>query len=187
QVTREWHRQGIPLRLVELTLAEIFERRRAKDAKDGRRSLVTLRYCRRAVDRSWRRRQELLAPASSGGGAPAFDPESRLAALAAALPEGLPRRRQRQDEILDLAGDAEAIEQELAEIEAGIVAEVLAELDPQTREELDARLQKAVQPLAERLPKAELERARSLLREQLLRRLTGLPVLSLFSPAAETA
>lgn len=186
QITREWHRQGIPLRLVEQTLAEIFERRRAKDAKDGRRSLVTLRYCRRAVERAWRRRRELLAPASSGGEAPAFDPQSRLASLAAALPEDLPRRGHRQDEIRGLAGDAEAIERELTELDAHIVDEVLAALEPEIREELDSRLQKALQPLAERLPKADLERARGLLQEQILRQLTGLPVLSLFSSAAET-
>jgi len=185
QVARDWHRQGIPLRLVKQTLAEIFERRRAKDAKDGRRSLVTLRYCRRAVERAWRRRRELLAPASSGGGAPALDLESRLSALAAALPEGLPQRRHRQQEIRNLAGDAEAIEQALEELDAGIVAEALAKLGPELRQELDARLQKAIQPLAPRLPATELERVRGLLREQILRQLMGLPVLSLFSPQAE--
>ncbi len=186
QVAREWHRQGIPLRLVEQTLEEVFAKLKAKEGEDGRRKLVTLRYCRRAVERAWRRRRELLAPAQSGSETPALDPAPRLAALAAALPEDLANRRSRQDEILSLAGDPEEIERQLTEVDAEFVAVVLASLEPDAREELDNRVQEAVQPLASRLTRADLERARGVLEQQIVRRLMKLPVLSLFSPEAES-
>jgi hypothetical protein len=187
QVAREWHRQGIPLRLVEQTLAEIFERLEAKEGEDGRRQLVTLRYCRRAVERTWKKRRELLAPAQAGAEAPAFDLAARLTGLASALPQDLPRRAERQEEIRGLTGDAETIEETLAEVDAAVVAESLASLAAERRAELEGRLESAAAPLAPRLPRAELERVRGRLREQILRQLTGLPVLSLFSPEAEGA
>lgn len=184
QVARRWYNDGIPLRLVEQTLREIFEKRRRKEGEDGKRELVTLRYCRRAVERAWRKRRELTAPAARGE-APTMDPKARLNALAAALPEGLPGREDLAERIVAVSGDAEAIEARLAELDAEALERAEEGLDDAQRSELAEHVEKSLTPLRQRLPEDGLERAAKLLREQVVRRLTALPVLSLFSPEAE--
>ncbi len=187
QVAKAWHRQGIPLRLIERKLGEIFERRRQKEGEDGKRTLVTLRYCRRVIERAWRQQQELLAPGEADEPAE-LDPGARLANLAAALPEELPSRGRWTERILALGalgGEAEAVEKALAAIDRELLETALEALDPARRAEVEGRLETALAPLAARLPRSELGRAEGYLRDQVLRRELGLPVLSLFAPEAE--
>ncbi len=183
-VAKAWHREGVPLRLVELKLAEIFERRRQKEGEDGKRQLVTLRYCRRVIERAWRKQQEMLAPGQADEPA-ALDLATRLAHLAAALPEDLPRREYWQGRVRALTGDAEEVEAALVELDRELLEAAGESLDGARREEVAARLAASLAPLRGRLPRSELERAEGYLREQVLRRSLALPVLSLFAPEAE--
>jgi hypothetical protein len=147
QIARDWHRAGIPLDLVCVTLEEIF-RQRAETGKTG--SVRSLKYCRSAVEKAWAARQELAAPAGRGEHVE-MDIGARLQSLAAALPAALPERDRRLT----------------AEIERDVAA-VLARLET-------------------RLPADERPAVRDRLFEQAVRRRSGLPVLSLFSPEAQTS
>src|SRR6185295_3536233 len=86
QVARRWHEEGVPLDLVRRTLAEVFARRKERDAKG---KISSLRYCAPAVDAAWEEVRELTAPGRRVE-APAFEVPPRLAALAAAWPAGRP-------------------------------------------------------------------------------------------------
>lgn len=184
QVAKQWHQEGMPLRLIELKLIEIFERRRKKEGEDGKRQLVSLRYCRRVIERAWRKQQELLAPGQADEPAE-LDLAARLAHLAAALPEDLAQRERWEGRIRDLAGDAEEIEGALAELDRELLESVGEGLEPARRVEVEERLEASLAPLAGRLPRTERQRAEGYLREQILRRSLKLPVLSLFAPEAE--
>jgi hypothetical protein len=183
-VAKKWRRQGIPLRLVERKLGEIFERRRKREGEDGKRRLVTLRYCRRVIERAWNRERELLAPGQADEPA-ALDVGARLSNLAAALPRTLPERGRWGERLRALAGDAEEVEGALAELDRELLEAVREVLDPVRRADVEGRLAAALQPLAGRLPGRELERAEEYLRDQVLRQALDLPVLSLFAPEAE--
>lgn len=184
QVARRWHGDGIPLRLVQQTLAEVFEKRRKKEGEDGKRKLVTLRYCRRAVERAWRQRRELVAPATVGE-APAFDVAARLDALAASLPADWPEREGLASRLRELEGEAEEVEERLVALDREALERAAEQLDGDRRKDLAEHVEASLRPLRARLPAAACERAERLLREQVVRRMTGLPVLSLFSPEAE--
>ncbi len=183
-VAKGWHREGVPLRLIELKLAEIFERRRKKEGEDGKRQLVTLRYCRRWIERAWRKQQELLAPGQADEPV-ALDLETRLDHLAAALPEDLAERQGWQDRVRALSGDAEQVEGALVELDRELLESARETLAPARRGEIEERLEASLAPLKGRLPGSELERAEGYLREQILRQSLALPVLSLFAPEAE--
>jgi hypothetical protein len=189
QVARRWHRQGIPLELVRRALEEVFARRRERGAK-GR--ISSLRYCAPAVEAAWTEHSELAAPGARVE-AEAFDAASRLAALAAALPEA-PRLAMGplvlagvRAELAALAGsglDPQAIEERLAELDRRTLDGALAALGAAERAALDATLDKTIGAVAGRLAAAEIELARGRLARQVLRERLGLPMLSLFSPEA---
>lgn len=186
QLTKRWYEAGVPLRLVERKLVEIFERRRKKEGEDGKRKLITLRYCRRVIERAWKLQRELLA-AGQADEAEAMDVGARLARLAAALPPEVPEREVVAERIRGLEGDAEKVEESLMELDQEILQDVRAGLEPAPAAEIRERLSAALAPLAARLPKADLERAEGRLRDQILRETLALPVLSLFAPEAEAA
>jgi len=185
QTARAWRREGIPLELVRRTLEQVFKRRREREAKGP---IPSLRYCSRAVKGAWAKIQELTA-AGERGEAPAFDLPGRLAALAAALPEDVPRRSAWQERIQSLADvsgeDMEAVEEGLARLDEELLSAAAEPLDEAGERALEAEVEHALSALAGRLSKQELERSRTQLRLRLLRRRLGLPVLSLFSPEAE--
>jgi len=181
KVAKGWYEEGIPLELVERTLREIFARREERGTADKVR---TLRFCRKAVEKAWREHRELQAPAARRE-APAFELEPRLDALSRALPEKLPGRAELAERILALEGGPAEVEDELAEIDRELLERAGETLSGERRQELEDRLDRALEGLARRLPREELERARERLRSELLRELAELPVVSLFSPAAE--
>lgn len=181
QVARRWRREGVPLDLVRRVLAELFSRRREQGAK-GR--INSLRYCAPAVAAAWQEVRALTAPGHRGEPAP-IEAAPRLAALAAALPTDLPGRDRLAQAILDLGGGTEAVEVELAQLDAAFLAEVEAGLDGETRAALGSSVDRTLAHLADRLGAAELEEARARLHRQALRRRLRLPVLSLFAPEAE--
>ncbi len=185
-IAKEWYQDGIPLELVERTVREVFARREARKDEEKSKKVWTLGYCKRAVKAAWRRQQELQAPAA-GGGEKELDLEARLRRLAAALPAGFAGRDQLAEKIRALSGEAEAIEGRLTELDLEAVRAVAAALSPQEVEAVEQELAASRAALAARLPAAELERAGDRLREEILRRRLGLPVLSLFAPEATTS
>lgn len=177
RLASDWHRQGVPLEVVEAALEEVFTRR-AERGEVGK--VQSLRYCRAAVEEAWSRRLELEGGTASAEAAPLAVAE-RLAALAAALPReaaGIGRR------LLALEGDAADVERRLEELDRELLAEAEAHLDEPERGALEARVEAALAPLAERLPAEEVEAYRPRLRERELRRRADLPLLSLFAPEA---
>jgi hypothetical protein len=190
-VARRWHREGVPLDLVEGALAEVFARRKERGAT-GR--ISSLRYCAPAVEVAWAHLRELTAPGERER-APAatagLDIPARLAALAAALPEELPERAAWTARITALSGPSPAtpatpaIEEGLAALDRELLDTALAGLSGRTEKAIEAAVATTLAALAGRLPEDELARSRDSLRRQIARERLGLPVLSLFSPEAE--
>lgn len=182
QVARRWHRDGVPLDLVRRALEEVFARRQERGAKG---KISSLRYCAPAVEAAWAGLRELTAPGERLE-APDFDVSLRLQALAAALPAELAGRDALTARIVALAGDPQSIEEGLAVLDREMLAAVVTSLDGLLRAEVEAAVEKTVAGLRGRLPADELERSRERLTWQVLRQRLALPVLSLFSPEAET-
>jgi hypothetical protein len=180
-VARRWYLKGIPLALVQRVLEQVFIRYRERDAK---KPLNTLRYCKRAIEAAWSEVQQLTAPGRRTEVEP-LDVAPRLAAIADALPEEIPGREELASRVLGLAGESEAVEGALAELDRELLERAAAGLDDGARSELDTAVESTLATLAARLPPEDLASARERLRRQLLRRRLSLPVLSLFSPEAQ--
>jgi hypothetical protein len=181
QVARRWHREGIPLDLVRRALESVFEKRKERGSKG---KISSLRYCAPAVEAAWGEARELVAPGERLE-APPFDPAARLQALAAALPAGLASRDGFMARIVDLSGEPQDIEEQLAALDRELLRSAEASLDAQGRAEVDAAVEKTLSGLRGRLPPGELESSRERLTWQVLRQRLALPVLSLFSPEAD--
>ncbi|HYG62016.1 MAG TPA: hypothetical protein VEL74_05515 [Thermoanaerobaculia bacterium] len=183
QVARRWHREGVPLDLVRRALEEVFEKRKERGTKG---KISSLRYCAPAVEAAWNDLRELTAPGEREE-APSFDIPARLAALAAALPAGIPGREGYQLRIRTLEGGPQAVEESLAALDLEVLEAGGAALDEAARAEVEGAVTATLASLGSRLPVAELARSRERLTRQILRQRLGLPVLSLFSPEAERA
>lgn len=181
QVARRWHRDGVPLDLVRRALEEVFAKRKERGAKG---KISSLRYCASAVEAAWEELRELTAPGERLE-APAFDPSSRLQALAKALPPDLADREGLSTRMIALAGDPQEIEEGLARLDREMLATVAASLEGAARGEVEAAVEKTMAGLRGRLSPEELERSRERLTWQVLRQRLALPVLSLFSPEAD--
>lgn len=179
-VARRWRHDGIPLDFVRAALDLAMAKRKERGAK-GRVS--SLRYLAPAVDEAWAEASEMLAPGEPGEAAP-IDVPARLAALAAALPESLAGRAELAARILPLAGDSAVVEHALAALDAELLAGAETALPPDLAAEIAAAVESTLAALAARLPETEIDRARDRLRQQILRKRLGLPILSLFSPDA---
>jgi type I site-specific restriction endonuclease len=181
QVARQWYEQGIPVTLVRDALEDLFARRKEKGAR-GR--IQSLRYCAGAVEERWRQVQELQT-AGVRQEAAQFDVEARLRALAEALPSGLDNRRRWADRIRGLEGSASEVEQRLTACDAEILSAAEASLDDHARQELASAVETALGRIVDRVDSEEIDQIRDRLTLQALRRMQGLPVLSLFSVEAE--
>ncbi len=193
QVARGWYERGVPLGIVEEALRDLFERRRARDI-DAR--VHSLSYCASAVDEAFRQVEELQAPglrtsssSSSGAGESgegAMDVPLRLERLARAVERALPQEHQDWGErIRALAGDAEVVENALARVDEELIESLAKSLEPARREGLDADVERGMRRVAPRLEEGEREQVSRQLRSRWLHRELDLPVLSLFSSAAE--
>lgn len=176
-VAKEWRADGIPLDVALATLREVASRAVEKEEDPKRR----LRYYRRAVEKAWERQRELEAPGASPE-ARSLDLAERLGRLAAALPE-LPGRDELAAEINALEGSAETVEEALEDLDAELLERAEESLDDAARGELEERLEASLAALRGRLGGAS-EETKTRLRRELLRRVAGVPVLSLFSPEA---
>lgn len=182
RVAEGWHREGIPLELVRCVLEEVFARRRERGAR-GR--IQSLRYCVGAVERAWEEVRELSGPGRKAAAVP-LAVEPRLEALAAALPADLPERSLWAGRITGLGGDSAGVEEALAALDGELLGRLEASLEESRRREVDARVEASLGALASRLTREEVNLAKERLRRQVLRQRLGLPVLSLFSPEAES-
>lgn len=183
QVAARWHRAGIPLDLIRTTLEEVFAKRRERGAKG---TISSLAYCSRAVQEAWDEVRELTAPGHRREAEP-MSVAPRLEALAAALPSTFHGREALAQEIHQLAGDAEAVEEHLRRLDEKLLAAAEEALEPEVRQELETAVTHILAGLAAQLGTTELDQARRRLFRQLLRQRTGLPLLSLFAPEAEAA
>ncbi|HEX6202437.1 MAG TPA: hypothetical protein VF100_05480 [Thermoanaerobaculia bacterium] len=182
RVAQRWHRRGIPLDHVREVMRDVYVRLRERG---GTEPMNSLRYCARAVEAAWKRVEELRAPGEREVGEEGIAVAARLAALAAALPEGLPGRDELAARVTALAGDVEHVEAALSALDRELLATLDAGLGDEERAALEARVEETVASLFGRLFAGDVDRARDRLRRQLLRRDFALPVLSLFSPEAE--
>lgn len=179
QEAQGWHRQGIPVELIQDVMAKLFDRQQAKKG----RTISGLRYFRAAVEAAW---EEMLA-LKAGGRAEygeALPVRARLANLASRLPAALPQRARWEGALASLDGPAEEVEVSLRLLDTELVAMLRDELDPGERTALAARIDQALAKLRGRLAEEDLAVASARLEEQLVRRRFQAPVLSLFSPEA---
>lgn len=181
EVAVGWFRRGIPVDFIEPILAELFAKRRERDPLSR---LNSLRYSRRFVDRSWSELEALNA-AGRVASAPALSIKPRLERLAELLPATLPEREHWQHRIRALDGSSQKVEEELGQLDNDLLTALEAHLDADQRARLDQGFAATLVQLATRLPTAELEAARAQLFRRALRKLHGLPVLSLFSAELE--
>jgi hypothetical protein len=191
QLTRRWHDAGVPLELVLQTLEEVFARRAERGAKDR---VSSLRYCAGAVDAAWLERQALQAPGwrgtAAGGseqGAPGLPPleagdavVARLQALAGRLPDGLPGVEGWRQQILTLRGEPAVVEDQLQALDQALLDTARGSLSEHEQGEVAAEVRRLTAGLRQRLPAAEVGRARERLERQLVRQRLELPLLSLF-------
>jgi hypothetical protein len=190
-VARRWHRDGVPLDLVRSALEGVFARRRERGLKG---KVSSLRYCASAIELAWDHLRELTAPGDRER-APAmgFDIPLRLRALAAALPARLAEREVWAEQICALeavgggAGGSQAVEEGLADLDRELLDAATARQTAAARREVEATVERTLATLAGRIPDEELARSHDQLRRQILRKRLKLPVLSLFSPEAESA
>ena len=180
QVSKEWYERGIPLEHVKRVMEEVFARRKERGAE----GLVTLRYLTKPVEKQWKEVEEMQATGQRAE-APAFDLAGRLAALAASLPDDLPGRAELAGRITALSGDTEHVEAALGEMDHDLLDRADESLDEAGRQAIEEQVEETVNSLFGRLFAGDVDKARTRLRRQILRRELGLPVLSLFSPEAE--
>lgn len=182
QEAQNWHRQGVPVELVQDVMEKLFERQRAKKG----RTISGLRYFRAAVEAAW----EELVSLRAGGRAEEAQPLPvgvRLKNLSTALPNELPERENWVERLaaLALAGGAPSVvEEELATLDQELLSRLAKALTAEEREAVEAQVAAALARLRGRLDADELDLASRRVSAQLLRRRFAAPVLSLFSPEA---
>jgi hypothetical protein len=194
RVAKCWHGEGVPLDLVLRTMDEFFERRAERahggqGADDEPSKVWGLRQVRPAVDAAWKRLRELTAPGDRDepGEAAALDVPARLAALREVLEGALPPELPERGTVLARLGalseesDPRRVEEGLGAVEAAALDALLARMPPGERQELAARVERALAPLADRMTREEVEATRERLLRQKVRQRAKLPTLSLFS------
>jgi hypothetical protein len=182
QEAQAWHRQGVPVALIQDVMEKLFERQRARKG----RTISGLRYFRAAVEAAW---EEMLA-LRAGGRAEEAQPlpvAVRLENLSSSLPAALPDRARwvaALASILSTGGQADEAESALRALDAELLRTLRSGLTARERQALTAQVEQALSRLRGRLAEDELAIASERLGDQLLRRRFGSPVLSLFSPEA---
>ena len=180
-LAREWFEQGIPLEVVTRALDGLFTRRRERGTTG---KVSSLRYCRPAVEKEWKRVAQLQAADVRAHPSAAQEPEievaARLALLCAQLPDELPKVEQWRRRITALSGEPEAVEQRLAQLDRELLSQVTEALSATEASQLAASVERSLRSIAGRLSADQLSAASARLRTQLLRRRLGLPLLTLF-------
>jgi hypothetical protein len=181
RAARDWRRLGIPLATVTRVMEELFARQRERRSKRG---ISSLRYFRAAVEAAWEEELERGAGAYRRPADPGPPIEARLAALAAALPAGLPGRAALAQRLATLSGSFEEVEGALAELDRGLLLELRGRLAESELAAVRERVDRAVAGALAALPAEQVAAARRRLEEQALRERFSVPLLSVFSPTA---
>ncbi len=131
--------------------------------------------------------EERMMAVAEGHDDEELDIPARLANLAAVLPDNLVDRDNLIERICTLEGSAEEIEQSLAALDREVVRRATDNLDNSQAIEVGREVVSSNVALARRLPADRLKAAEERLRDDAVRRLIGLPVLSLFSVEAASS
>lgn len=195
-----WHGQGIPLWIVLSTLESIFDSRKSTDDGTTARAVVSLGYCRHAVEEAFSDWQEsrLGAHETEAGGETAFGPEQAAKCLQswkdemdraakqseldpAALGEATTVLEQLAEELLRSGTPSLAmLEERLEELEDELLDRLFDAAKPDLREKIEAHVNRSLMPLRDRLTaRAYDSTQRSHLRAQ-VRQAYGLPRLTLY-------
>ena len=181
RAARDWRRLGIPLATVTRVMEELFARQRERRS---RRGISSLRYFRAAVEAAWEEQLELGAGAWRRPTDPGPGLEARLAALGAALPTALPGREALAARLSELDGSFEEVETALGALDRELITELRRRLEEPELAAVRARVERALGGALAALPQEQVSAARRRLEEQAIRERFGVPLLSLFSPAA---
>jgi flagellar biosynthesis/type III secretory pathway chaperone len=177
QQAKQWRHQGVPLELVLSTLESVFQSR-ADSGKTGK--VQSLRYCAAAVDEAWQQVAELSATGSSAPTEP-VDSTRQLQVLVDRLPETIVDREVVTAEILSLSGSTETIEQELMRLDQRILVSAFNAMSDADREAILRQVDSTLADLDRELDRDSLPEIRQRLFDQTVRKVAGLPFLSLFS------
>lgn len=89
--------------------------------------------------------------------------------------------------ISSLSGSSDEVERTLTKLDSELLEAAERSLTAEDREQLSDRVDAVLSSLQDRLPEEEIEAARERIWRGVLREVTQLPLLSLFSPEALTA
>lgn len=177
QLTRSWHREGIPLELVLQTLEEVFAARRARGSKG---KVQGLRYCAPAVEKAWSERAELTATGTRQGPAP-IDISGRLRNLSELLEGSRDVPIDLADRVAGLGGTPEAVEAALTKLDREMIASARSRLVESDLSDLMRSIDDSMAKLDARVDETETQKIRERLVREGIRRRLGLPLLSLFA------
>lgn len=177
QVAQGWRQSGIPIELVVETLDSVFQSR-ADSGKTGK--VQSLRYVSGAVEQAWEEQKELLATGRRDP-QPAIDSSARLETLARALPQSFRDRGSFVEQIVQLSGPPEEIEEELIELDRRLLRAAFDAMPPGEQSEIQKRVESTLDRLGTQLDEFRIGEIRQRLHDQTVRREADLPILSLFS------
>ncbi|MEM6455894.1 MAG: hypothetical protein AAF772_12430 [Acidobacteriota bacterium] len=187
QLARRWHRAGIPAALVVRAVTETFAKRRARGAKTPVRSL---RFCASAVEAAWRDEAERLASGARDDAPIALDLTPRWHQLHRALDGVDPRLdaaplRRALDQLASgpaaAAGDLDALEHALQDLDAQLRAAASEALDDAERAAMANTIDRSLRDMGRSPHAPDAADVRDALARQLLRERFALPVLSLYA------
>lgn len=116
-----------------------------------------------------------------------MDVGARLLNLAAALPVSLADRERWYRQILEVEGGIQDVEHELSLLDRQVMEALRSGITPEETAKIERDVEKVLARLETRLPVDERPAVRNRLFDQAIRRQAGLPLLSLFSPEAQTS
>ncbi|MDH3255628.1 MAG: hypothetical protein OEM62_11595, partial [Acidobacteriota bacterium] len=178
ETARAWHSKSIPIDLVSRVLRDVFDRRSEHRGRSGIRGL---RYFDSAVQKAWAEVRELGVGGADSPPEP-LDIGARLSSLASALPSRPAGIEAIRRSLLEAQGSAEEIESELMRLDQELLKTAARAVGPDRRAEIAEAVEEALGRLRGRVSQDEREALGSRLEKRHLRRVFGLPVLSLFSP-----
>jgi len=183
---RRWWKDHVPLSAVRTGVAEVFARRREREDSEP---VVSLSYCRHAVEKHAKRMAEMRIGAESGAAEiVTATPASirRLAETLRTIANTIRTERPRVaaviDRISDEVGEATEIdgvfiEEYLYALETSLLADCLDALDEEDRQRLEDRARDEADRVA--VNPEVLDRTFRALRDRLLRKLLHLPRLEI--------
>ena len=189
RLMRDWWSEGVPLSAVRAGMTEVFARRRERGEPEP---VVSLGYCRHAVQSHARRLAEMQVGAGESAADPArIDISAKIESLAQELGRIATRHRPQQPRLAEILERVAAmvtaavdipetiLEEHLFALESALLANSLNALDDRQREEIEERARREAE--ATSATSEARDRAFRALRDSLLRSELDLPRLELGS------